>query len=85
MTDYVGTAIEPNQAWTLFEEWRNTLKEIGIIFWGRPGSFYAMGCVESARQGKLHLKSEPARASFNYVALAEGLRSDTLPPRTLSD
>ena len=93
-----------------------------MIFYGASGtSLYTMGFVESARNGKLLLKSDTVRASFNltqanftygpvqtwpkwpsppiveviavqaqlengdWLALAEGLRPESLPPRALPE
>jgi hypothetical protein len=120
MADYTGTPIPTDQAWRTFGDWKSSGREIGVIFFGGSGSsLYTMGFVESARDGKLLLKSDAVRASFNlkratfaygpiqtwprwpsppiveviavqaqlengdWLALAEGLRPESLPPRTL--
>ena len=68
MTGYTGTPIQPDQAWHTFDEWKSSRREIGVIFYGSSGaSLYTMGFIESARNGKLLLKSDTARASFNLV------------------
>ena len=65
MTDYTGTPIPTDQAWRTFGVWKNTGREIGIIFYGCSGaSLYTMGFIESASKGKLLLKSDTVRASF---------------------
>jgi hypothetical protein len=118
----MSTSIPTDQAWRMFGDWKSSGREIGVIFYGCSGnSLYTMGFVESARNGKLLLKSDTARASFNLVranftygpvqtwprwpsppivevmavqaqlengdwlALAEGLRPESLPPRALSE
>ena len=122
MTDYTGTPIPTDQAWRTFGSWKNTGREIGVIFYGCSGaSLYTMGFIESASNGKLLLKSDTVRASFNltratftygpvqtwpkwpsppiveviavqaqlengdWLALAEGLRTESLPPRALPE
>src|SRR5579859_2307052 len=66
MADYTGTPIPTEQAWSTFGDWQTSGREIGVIFLGGSGSsLYTMGCIESARNGKLLLKSNTVRASFN--------------------
>jgi hypothetical protein len=66
MADYTGTPIPTDQAWRTFGDWKSTGREIGVIFYGGSGSsLYTMGFVESARNGKLLLKGDAVRASFN--------------------
>jgi hypothetical protein len=122
MTDYRGAPIPADQAWRTFGDWKSSGREIGVIFYGGAGSsLYTMGFVESARNGRLLLKSDTVRASFNlaranftygpvptwprwpappiveviavraqlengdWLALAEGLRPESLPPRALPE
>lgn len=122
MTDYTGRPIPIDQAWRTFDDWKNSGREIGVIFYGSSGSsLYTMCFVESARNGKLLLKSDTVRASFNltlanfvygpvqtwpqwpsppiveviaiqahlengdWLALAEGLRPESLPSRALPE
>jgi hypothetical protein len=122
MAHYTGTPIPMDQAWRTFGDWKSAGREIGVIFFGGSGSsFYTMGIVESARNGRLLLKSDTVRASFNlrlatfaygpvqtwpkwpsppiveviavqaqlengdWLALAEGLRPESLPPRALPE
>ncbi len=122
MTDYTGTPIPADQAWRTFGDWKGAGREIGVIFYGSSGaSLYTMGFVESASNGKLLLKGDTVRASFNltratftygpvqtwpkwpsppiveviavqaqlengdWLALAEGLRPESLPPRALPE
>ena len=122
MTDYSGTSIPLDEAWRKFGEWKGNGREIGVIFYGCSGtSLYMIGVVESARDGKLFLKGDGARASFNlqqatftygpiqtwpkwptppiveviavqaqlengdWLALAEGLRPESPPPRALPE
>jgi hypothetical protein len=117
MADYPGMPIPTDQAWRTFGDWQSSRREIGVIFFGGSGSsLYTLGSIESARNGKLVLKSHTARASFNlagakfaygpvptwpqwpyppiveviavqaqlengdWLALAEGLRPESLPP-----
>jgi hypothetical protein len=64
----MSTSIPTNQAWRTFGDWKTSGREIGVIFYGCSGnSLYTMGFVESARNGKLLLKSDTARVSFNLV------------------
>jgi hypothetical protein len=104
MTDYTGTPIQPDQAWRIFDDWKASHREVGIIFYGSSGtSLYTMGVVESARNGKLLLKSAALRpkwpsppivevmsvqaqlANGDWLALAEGLRPDSLPQPALTE
>jgi hypothetical protein len=122
MEDYTGTAIPTDQAWRTFSDWQGRKQEIGIIYYGASGtSIYSMGFVESARSGRLLLKGDRVRASFNltgadfkygpvqtwpkwpappivgviavqaqlkngdWLALAEGLRPESLPSRELPE
>jgi hypothetical protein len=122
MSDYTGTPIPADQAWRTFGDWKSSGREIGVIFYSGSGaSLYTMGYVESARNGKLLLKSDTVRASFNltqasftygpvqtwpkwpsppiveviavqaqlingdWLALAESLRPESLPPRALPE
>ena len=114
--------MQMDQAWRTFADWKSRRREIGVIFYGCSGnSLYTMGFVESARNGKLLLKSGTARASFNlaranfsygplqtwprwpsppiveviavqvqlengdWLALAQGLRPESLPARALPE
>jgi hypothetical protein len=64
----MSTSIPTNQAWRTFGDWKTSGREIGVIFYGCSGnSLYTMGFVESARNGKLLLKNDTARVSFNLV------------------
>ena len=120
MRDYTGTPIPADQVWRKFAGWKSDRREIGVIFYGSSGaSLYTMGFV--ARNGKLLLKSDTVRASFNmtranftygpvqtwpkwpsppiveviavqaqlengdWLALAEGLRPESLPTRALPE
>ncbi len=122
MADYTGKPIPTDQAWRTFGDWQIRGLEIGVIFFGSSGStLYTMGFVESARNGKILLKSRAVRASFNlkqatfaygpiqtwprwpsppiveviavqaqlengdWLALAEGLRPESLPSRALPE
>lgn len=67
MEDYSGTPIEVHQAWQMFDRWKNRGKQIGIIFWGHHASLYTLGVVESAKNGRIQLKGDTARSSFNLV------------------
>ena len=67
MEDYSGTPIETHQAWEILDRWMSGRKEIGIIFWGRSANVYALGLVESATNGRIQLRGDGARASFNLV------------------
>lgn len=120
MKYYAGTPIPTDHAWRTFGDWKSNGREIGVIFYGCSGaSLYTMGFIESARNGRLLLKSDTARVSFNlaranfkhgpvpmwpkwpsppiieviaiqaqlengdWLALAEGLRPESLGPSTL--
>ena len=122
MADHTATPIPTDQAWRTFGDWQTSGREIGVIFFGGSGSsLYTMGIIESARNGKLLLKSDTVRASFNlkratfaygpvqtwprwpnppivemiavqaqlengdWLALAEGLRPESLPPHALPE
>ncbi len=70
MQDYSGTPIEPHEAWQMFDRWKSRGQEIGVIFWGRSANLYTRAIVESAQNGRIQLKGEDARASFNLVGAA---------------
>ncbi|HLK69198.1 MAG TPA: hypothetical protein VKU19_37455 [Bryobacteraceae bacterium] len=109
-----------DQAWRTFSEWQAGRREIAAIYYAASGtSLYTMGVVESAANGRLLIKGEQVRATFNltsatftygpvqtwprwpsppivevmaiqvqlgngeWVALADGLRPESLPPRSL--
>ena len=38
-----------------------------MIFWGRSANLYTMGTVTSLKNGRLELKGDLARASFNLT------------------
>jgi hypothetical protein len=89
MTDYTGTPIPADQACRTFADWKNTGREIGVIFYSGSGSsLYTMGFVESARNGKLLLKSDTVRASFNLTrarfTYGQSKRGPNGPRRRLS-
>src|SRR6185369_2481397 len=121
MTDHLGNPIPAEQAWRTFSDWKGDARPIGVIFYGSSGtSLYTMGVIESAREGRLALKGEMVRATFNlarasftygpvqtwpkwpsppivevlavqvqmengdWLALADGLRPESLPPRGIS-
>lgn len=122
MQDYTGTPIPTDQAWRTFSDWAYNAREVGVIFYGGSGaSLYTMGFIQSARNGRLLVKGETVRASFNltrasftygpvqtwpkwpsppivevlavqaqmengdWLALADGLRPESLPPRSLPE
>src|SRR5215831_14618724 len=59
--------IQPDQAWCILDRWKSSGREIGVIFWNRSGNVYALGSMKSARNGRLELCGEVARASFNLI------------------
>ena len=63
----VGTAIPPEDAWRVLDDWRVAQKEIGLLFCGRSGTavLSALCTVRTARNGVLQLKGEGAGASLN--------------------
>jgi hypothetical protein len=67
MKEYSGTPIEAHEAWRMFDRWKNGGQEIGVIFWGRSANLYTLAIVESAKNGRIHLKGGEARASFNLA------------------
>ncbi len=122
MADPTGTPIPPEQAGRTFGDWKSSGHEVGVIFYGASGmSLYTMAFVDSVRDGRLLLKGDAVRASFNlrganftygpvqtwpkwpsppiveviavqaqlengdWLALAEGLRPESLPPRALPE
>jgi len=70
MNDYSGTAIETHQAWEILDRWRSRHQEIGVIFWGRSANMYTLGVLESATNGRVQLRGEGARASFNLTGVS---------------
>jgi hypothetical protein len=67
MEEYSGTPIESQEAWRIFDRWQTAGQEVGVIFWGRSANLYSLGVIESASNGRLQLRAEAARASFNLV------------------
>lgn len=67
MDKHSGTSIEAHEAWRIFDQWKNRGQEIGMIFWGRSANLYTMGTVTSLKNGRLELKGDLARASFNLT------------------
>jgi hypothetical protein len=65
MDKYSGTSIGVHDAWQIFDQWKNSGQDIGVIFWGRSANVYTMGTVASLKNGRLELKGNFARASFN--------------------
>src|SRR5215475_9555036 len=63
----VGTPIPPEDAWRMFDDWKASRKEIGILFCGRSATtvLSALCTVRMARNGLLQLKGENAGASLN--------------------
>jgi hypothetical protein len=53
--DFSGNAIDPSEAWRIFERWKARGGEIGVIFSGRSGTLYAAGRIAGARNGTLQL------------------------------
>jgi hypothetical protein len=119
---YTGTPIPTDQAWRTFSDWECKACEVGVIFYGGSGtSLYTMGFIQSARNGRLLVKGDTVRASFNlthatfaygpvqtwpkwpsppiveilavqarlengdWLALADGLQPERLPPRGLPE
>lgn len=68
MDNYSGTSIEVQEAWQIFDRWKNGGQDIGVIFWGRSANLYTMGIVASLKNGRLDLKGHLARASFNLTS-----------------
>jgi hypothetical protein len=69
MNEYSGIPIEAHEAWQMFDRWKNCRREIGVIFWGRAANLYTLAIVESARNGRIHLRGGDARASFNLAGV----------------
>lgn len=67
MEKYSGTPIEAHQAWQMFDRWKSRDQEIGVIFWGRSANLYTLGRIASVKNGRVELKGESARASFNLT------------------
>jgi hypothetical protein len=65
MDNYSATRIDVHVAWQIFDQWKNSGQDIGVIFWGRSANLYAMGAVTSVKNGRIELKGNLARASFN--------------------
>jgi hypothetical protein len=122
MNDYTGAPISTDHAWRTFDDWEARAREIGVIFYGGSGtSIYTMGLIQSAGNGRLTVKGDMVRASFNlarasftygpvqtwpkwpsppivevlavqaqlengdWLALADGLRPESLPPRGIAE
>ena len=60
-------SIKADEAWGMLDRWKTSGQEIGVVFWSRSGNVYALGSVESVRNGRFQLRSESARASFNLI------------------
>src|ERR1035438_3914523 len=68
MTDYTGTPISTDHAWRTFDDWEAQAREIGEIFYGGSGtSVYTMGLIQSPGNGRLTVKGDTVRASFNLA------------------
>jgi len=68
MSGYTQDSIAPDEAWRTFDTWKSMRCELGVIFYGASGnSLYTMGRIESASNGKLQLRSDTTRASFNLA------------------
>lgn len=65
MDEFLGTPIEAHEAWRIFDRWKSSGLEIGMIFWGRSLNLYTIGTVTSVRNGRLELRGDLAHASFN--------------------
>jgi len=63
----VGAPLASTEAWRLFDDWKTSAKEIGVLYCARAASasISAMLKVDSARNGTLRLKGEAAGAAFN--------------------
>jgi hypothetical protein len=64
--EIVGNPIAAEGAWRLFEDWRSSAKEIGVLYCARgaSASISAMLTVRSARNGVLRMKGDTAGAAF---------------------
>lgn len=47
--------------------WKSRRNESGIVFWGRSASVYTLGLVESASNGRIQIRGDGARVSFNLA------------------
>jgi hypothetical protein len=65
MKDFSGSPIEPQVAWQLLDQWKSSRHEIGIIFWGRMASLYAIAVVDSTKYGRVRFLGDTAGTSFN--------------------
>jgi hypothetical protein len=65
MQEDFGAPMETHTAWGMLDGWKASGREIGVVFWGSSGSLYTLGCVESAAGGRLSIRGQGARASFN--------------------
>ena len=51
----------------MFERWKSSHQEIGVIFWGRSANLYTLAVIQSAKNGRIQLKGEAAQASFDLA------------------
>jgi hypothetical protein len=65
--EIVGTPIPAEDAWRLFDHWKTSRKEIGLLFCGRSATtvLAALCTVRSARNGLLQLGGEGTGASIS--------------------
>jgi len=63
----VGTPMPSEDAWRLFDFWKSSGKEIGLLFCGRSGGtvISALCTVRGARNGLLQLRGEAPGAALN--------------------
>jgi hypothetical protein len=63
----VGTPLSPEDAWRMFDDWKGSGKEIGVLFCGRSGGtvIASLCTVRATRNGLLQLKGENTGATLN--------------------
>lgn len=54
-----------DEAWRMFDRWKAGAKQVGVIFYGKSGTFCTMGVIASAHNGRLQFSAETAGASFD--------------------
>ncbi len=67
MQDYSGTPLEAHEAWQMLDRWKTQTKELGVVFWSGSANLYTLAKIESAKNGRIQLRGDTARVSFNLT------------------
>src|SRR5689334_6963712 len=60
--EFLGEPLPLEDAWRLFDQWRASGKEVGLVLCGKSGTVTALGRIISVRNGQIEIRGAGAGA-----------------------